>query len=356
MSIIDKEVTDVAITYLFGDLLSVAFGSALAVAGGYYVATTSDRPIFRRIAGIASALVLLHASIAFADIIRSFGAGFGDVDRLYSLSPTYVTTNIIGSVLACLVQSFYAWRVYRLLGNRLVLVVGFGLLITFAFASTVCAQLIAYNSSNPGMFMVNAQTQESFLFMRLPYIAAISIDVFITGFTLYALYKANALGSEQGVGRIVGRLVVLTVTSNALTTGYCILLLILSMHSTQVFWALTLPVSDCYMLTLLVWLYGRRSNEGYTSSKSRGSGQASSGSSGSNTAFSETSTGGRRSSMKNVHSSFAYPIGSPKKPDFTQIHISSTTVKHNDDHTELSDFDSVIDKDLEPVAIQKTLV
>jgi len=345
--VIDSEVTDTAITYLFGDLFAVAFGSALTVAGGYYVFTTVDRPVFRRVAACASALVLIHALIAFGDIVRAFGSGFGNLDRLYSLSPTYVTAQVVGATLACLVQSFYAWRVYRLLGNRIALILGLGLLILFAFASQITAQLVAYNSSNPGLFMVNAQTQESFLYMRLPYIAAIAIDVLITGFTLYALYRANALGSEQGVGRIVGRLVVLTITSNALTTGYCILLLITSMQATNAFWALTLSSSDYYMLTLLLWLYGRKTNEGYQSSKSHGNGSGSGSGSGitSGTAFSETSSG-RRSSMKNVHTSFGHSVGSPKKPDLTQVHISSTTEKCSDRDVEVYDLGSVNDLDL----------
>lgn len=47
-------------------------------------------------------------------------------------------------------QAFYAWRVYRLLGKRLILLFGLGLLITFSFVTMVVAQLVAYNSADPG--------------------------------------------------------------------------------------------------------------------------------------------------------------------------------------------------------------
>lgn len=333
MSCIDAtaEVQAVALSYIWQGLFSMTFGSGLAVAGGHYVATTTDKPVFRRIVLAATILEILHVLMAVTDTARTFGAHYGSADAVYALSPFYVANMVIGAVLACLVQSFYAWRVYRLLGKRLVLLFGLGLLITFAFVSMIVAQMVAYNSADPGLFMSGAQTTEAFLYMRLPYIAAIAIDLCICGLTLLALHRARAMGHAQGVGQIVKRLVVLTITSNGLTTTYCIILLATSLRATEAFWALTSPVCDYYMLTLLVWLYGRRSNEGYQSQGSGPSGSgSSSGNSDSNKSGSSISTstptkGRARSQFGQISPAMDYSNG---------IHISTVREIHGDSESE----------------------
>lgn len=45
----------------------MTFGSALAVAGGHYCATTTDKPVFRRIVLAATVLEILHVIMAVTD-------------------------------------------------------------------------------------------------------------------------------------------------------------------------------------------------------------------------------------------------------------------------------------------------
>ena len=45
----------------------MTFGSGLAVAGGHYVATTTDKPVFRRIVLAATILEILHVLMAVTD-------------------------------------------------------------------------------------------------------------------------------------------------------------------------------------------------------------------------------------------------------------------------------------------------
>lgn len=302
-------------------LFSMTFGSGLAVAGGHYVATTTDKPVFRRIVLAATILEVLHVLMAVTDTayvldvcvrarlisftdgllvlitaaLKPFtvssdptraGKAFTHLRRVSALSPFYVANMVIGAVLACLVQSFYAWRVYRLLGKRLVLLFGLGLLITFAFVSMIVAQMIAYNSADPGersmatlfvrvltdklgLFMSGAQTTEAFLYMRLPYVSLalrtlrddaesllrlpplLLTCVFVASRSWRFIARRQwdmpkELGSKFVIAlclmqlnplrRIVKRLVVLTITSNGLTTTYCIILLATSLRATEAFW------------------------------------------------------------------------------------------------------------------------
>lgn len=106
------------------------------------------------------------------------------------------------------------------MGRQIWLAVVLGVLILFAFASTVIAHILAIKSQNPALFQTSGANVESFIFLRLPYvscfaeiavavadprrqIAAISIDALLCGLTLLALYRARKLGSPQGIGMCV---------------------------------------------------------------------------------------------------------------------------------------------------------
>lgn len=122
-----------------------------------------------------------------------FGQGFGNIDRVFALSPVFVTNVIVGATIAAMIQgyvrasytqfkadshqSFYAWRSYILLGRQLWLAICLGVLIAFTFAATVVAHALALNSNNPALFQTNGASLESFIFLRLPYVSQPTLPI-----------------------------------------------------------------------------------------------------------------------------------------------------------------------------------
>jgi len=161
-------------------------------------------------------LNLLHSGCIIAAQYYWTVSGWGDVEKINIATDEYPISFLITGLVAALVQTAYAYRIY-ILSNRKVWMPGFIILLTLMQlgASFYCTIMAA-----------RAGLQSKFL----PYFNAAYVwlygesaaDVLITASLIYLLQSVRDATSFKSTKSIANRLSILTFETNALTAVSCI--------------------------------------------------------------------------------------------------------------------------------------
>ncbi|KAJ6602704.1 hypothetical protein DFH09DRAFT_1125356 [Mycena vulgaris] len=102
----------------------------------YYQAFPNDRPFMKCMVYTIYAIEVVQTVLLTRDAFMAFGYGFGDVSALTKIRTYWLTSPIIGGLVAFIGQSFYAYRVYVLSSRSWTIPV---LIVVTSLVSSVCA-------------------------------------------------------------------------------------------------------------------------------------------------------------------------------------------------------------------------
>ncbi|KAK7689666.1 hypothetical protein QCA50_007461 [Cerrena zonata] len=93
------------------------FGALTVQTYIYYLAFPYDRLLPKCIVGFTFVIELLQTVLATKDAFRNFGTGWGNMADLDAVGLLWFSVPVLGSIISCAAQLFYAWRV-RILGRN----------------------------------------------------------------------------------------------------------------------------------------------------------------------------------------------------------------------------------------------
>ncbi|KAJ6546800.1 hypothetical protein B0H19DRAFT_1162534 [Mycena capillaripes] len=106
-------VAQLTLPMFLGTVLNWAlFGTLLVQVYIYFSVFPKDRRWWKL---LVIAIVFLEVVETFAslrDMVKIFGAGFGSMDAVDSVGWAWFSVPVMGSIIACVCQTFYGWRIY----------------------------------------------------------------------------------------------------------------------------------------------------------------------------------------------------------------------------------------------------
>ncbi|KAJ7118907.1 hypothetical protein C8R44DRAFT_854007 [Mycena epipterygia] len=112
------EIGQLTIPLFIGTVLNWALLGALVVQVYiYFLAFPNDRPFVKILIASIFVAELLQTLGDSRDILRAFGAGWGNPEVLDEVGWAWFSVPVLGSIIACAGQMFFAWRIYIIANN-----------------------------------------------------------------------------------------------------------------------------------------------------------------------------------------------------------------------------------------------
>jgi len=159
----------------------------------------------------------------------------------------------MGSIIACVVQSVYAYRIFCLYNRSPYFPIALEVvsLLALAFSLVVASNLIQVGN------VQNLTTYDDRWKIVTSFILPAAVDLSITLAMLWKFRDYHRRGSSQGTGRIIKRLMLFTIETNAFTSIYCIVFVIVYLTTGSVYILLLFSLAPIYTITLIVNLDSR---------------------------------------------------------------------------------------------------
>ncbi|KAH8079095.1 hypothetical protein BXZ70DRAFT_1012681 [Cristinia sonorae] len=90
------------------------FGVLVVQCYIYYLAFPKDRPLSKSIVWFTFTIEVLQTVLSTRDAFRNFGSGWGNMAELDAVGWLWFSVPVLGSIISCLGQVFYAWRIWIL--------------------------------------------------------------------------------------------------------------------------------------------------------------------------------------------------------------------------------------------------
>ncbi|KAJ7731354.1 hypothetical protein B0H16DRAFT_203023 [Mycena metata] len=191
----------------------------------YYQAFPNDRVFTKGLVYTVYCLSLVSVILSTIDAFSTFGYGFGDPSALNTAHFAWLVGPVFTGMVACIVQSFYAFRLYRLCNSRIVPAI-----LVFA-ALGLCAIGISDGVSDHKA----SRTNLAKLKFNFPAIATITTVLFLVGTALVDITIAGCMTyyltkNDTGFRRthaLVTKLIRLSIETGVITALVVILILAL---------------------------------------------------------------------------------------------------------------------------------
>ncbi|KAJ7037122.1 hypothetical protein C8F04DRAFT_1180840 [Mycena alexandri] len=178
----------------------------------YYQAFPNDRVFTKVLVYTVYCITLIPTILATIDTFNTFGYGFGDPSALATTRFAWLVTPVFGGIVACIVQSFYAYRLYQLSKSRIV-----PSILVFAALDTAPRLNLAKLGTN----LPTGLAATIMLFL----VGTALIDITIAGCMTYYLIKSDT--GFRGTHALVTKLIRLSIETGAFTALGAILILAL---------------------------------------------------------------------------------------------------------------------------------
>ncbi|KAI0799571.1 hypothetical protein BC629DRAFT_1591758 [Irpex lacteus] len=109
------------------------FGALTVQVYVYYISFPKDKLLPKVIVTICYILELLQTVLSTRDAFRNFGTGWGNMEDLDTVGWLWFSVPLLGSVICCLGQLFYTWRLH-ILGRSWIIT---GVILTIAMVQLV---------------------------------------------------------------------------------------------------------------------------------------------------------------------------------------------------------------------------
>ncbi|KAJ7765795.1 hypothetical protein B0H16DRAFT_1524419 [Mycena metata] len=255
-------VAQLTLPMFLGTILNWAlFGTLLVQVYIYFSAFPQDRRWWKH---LVIAIVFLETVETFAnarDMIHIFGVGFGNMDVLDNVGWAWFSVPVMGSIIACICQTFYGWRLYIISQNPFV----FGLIMLVSAVQLVAGLWTGVNICIAKKFSL---LQSFNLIPTATWLAATSCaDLLIVAGTVYSLHKSRQpeFGSKR-TNSIITRVITLTAETGILCMAFALvdLFLFVNFPSTNYHLAVCIELSKIYSNSILL-IFNSRAHIGHSS-------------------------------------------------------------------------------------------
>jgi len=221
----------------------------------YYQAFPRDKPLLKALVYSVYILEVAQTVLLMENAWRVFASGFGNIDEFDKVETSWLSVGILGGIVAFMVQSFYAYRIYVLSQSRVVA----GIILIMALASYSGSLATSISLEQARIFSkLFLQQSRIFGLFGLWQSAGTTCDVLIAACMTYYLKRLSQGGMAQ-TQRVVARLLRLTVETGAVTATISIISVAVYYSFTQ-FQYYEVPLSaiaKLYSNTMLVAVNSR---------------------------------------------------------------------------------------------------
>ncbi|KAJ7718432.1 hypothetical protein B0H16DRAFT_1740046 [Mycena metata] len=184
----------------------------------YYQAFPNDRVFTKVLVYTVYCITLIPTILATIDTFNTFGYGFGDPSALATTRFAWLVTPVFGGIVACTVQSFYAFRLYRYSGSWIApSIIACAALALYPYTDTAPRLNLAKLGSN----LPTGLAATIMLFL----VGTALIDITIAGCMTYYLIKSDT--GFRGTHALVTKLIRLSIETGAFTALGAIVILAL---------------------------------------------------------------------------------------------------------------------------------
>ncbi|KAJ7684410.1 hypothetical protein DFH06DRAFT_6363 [Mycena polygramma] len=251
-------VAQLTLPMFLGTILNWAlFGTLLVQVYIYFSVFPNDKAWWKLLVVAIVFLEVVETFSSLRDMVKIFGAGFGSMDALDDVGWAWFSVPVLGSIIACICQTFFGWRIY-IIGHN-----------PFVFALIVSAiQLGAgiwsgVNICIAGKFSL---LQEHNLVPTATWLAATSVaDLLIVGGTIFYLVKSrDPEFTSAKTNTLVSRLIMMTAETGVLCALFAIvdLYLFVTFKGTNYHLALCVELSKIYSNSILL-IFNSRAHMGH---------------------------------------------------------------------------------------------
>ncbi|KAJ7123145.1 hypothetical protein C8R44DRAFT_785410 [Mycena epipterygia] len=241
-----------------GTMISIfLFGIVTVQVFSYFRNFHKDPWQLKLLVGVIWAVELIHTALTCASTYEKTITSFGDVQALPELSTSFNLSIAFVAVIGPLVQGFYAYRILKLSGRRLMPVICW-ILSILRFLNLLGISISAFLSPN----LIEYKIRFSWLIISSLVISA-TTDILITATTCYYLRTRSQNKSTfqfQRTRNMVDFLVLWSIQTGLLTSVTTILMLICFVTMDNFIWvAFLFLVSRSFSNSLLSSLNSRTS-------------------------------------------------------------------------------------------------
>ncbi|KAJ7118655.1 hypothetical protein C8R43DRAFT_88657 [Mycena crocata] len=238
---------------LIGTLMNwVLFGTLLVQILIYFAAFPKDRARWKFLVCVVTCLELIETTAGTRDVVRTLGAGWGDMDALDDVGWAWFSVPIMGSAIACIGQSFFAWRIY-IIGHNIYIS---GLIMTLSTVQLGGGIWTGVNICNARKFSV-LQTHN--LRATSTWLAATALCDLVIVFSTVFYLVISRRPEFRRINSAVSRIVQITVETGLLCALFAIfnLMLFATFKGTNYHLALCIEFGKVYSNSILLILNSR---------------------------------------------------------------------------------------------------
>ncbi|KAJ6571313.1 hypothetical protein B0H19DRAFT_1129713 [Mycena capillaripes] len=249
---------------MIGTMLNWALLATLLVQTYIYFSVfTQDRTWWKLLVIAIVVLETLETLASARDMFHVFATGWGDMDALDDVGWAWLSVPVVGSIIACVCQTFFGWRIYSIGRNPFV----FALVIIVSLVQFGAGIWTGVNICIAGKFSL---LQSYNLIPTATWLAATSLaDLIIVAAMVFYLaksYRDPDLRSCR-INSMISRLIILTAEAGipCAVVALVDLYLFTTYKGTNYHLALCIELSKIYSNSILL-IFNSRTHMGYAAS------------------------------------------------------------------------------------------
>ncbi|KAF7323447.1 hypothetical protein HMN09_00125600 [Mycena chlorophos] len=253
----DVEIGQLTIPLFVGTLMNWFLLGALLVNGYFYfLAFATDQRVNKIIVAFVLVAELLETFIDTRNTIGTFGADWGDMNELDLVGWAWFSVPVVGALIACLGQIFFAWRIHIIGNKTLVVPVVIGVLAVFEFGAGLWTGVLINRAGRYSLLTYEA--------MKPPVAwlsATAAVDLIIVSATIYYLLKARQPGFRGATYAAINRIIKVTVETGVPCAVFAMvdLALFVKYNGNNYHLGTCIWLSKVYSLSIIIILNSRMS-------------------------------------------------------------------------------------------------
>ncbi|KAK7035858.1 hypothetical protein R3P38DRAFT_3263339 [Favolaschia claudopus] len=196
-----------------GTIMNWALLGTLAVQFMFYfLAFPKDQLRFKLLVGFIFVVEALQTLSDTRDTVRTFGSHWGDFGSLDGVGWSWFSVPVVGSIVACVGQIFFAWRIW-VISRSFVMPVVIAIVTTFQLGAGLWTGI---EISRAGKYSSLQLRYDSFQQPVAWLSATAACDLIIVASTCYYLLKPRRSDFKHSTNRMVTRIIMITVETGLL--------------------------------------------------------------------------------------------------------------------------------------------
>ncbi|KAK0214878.1 hypothetical protein IW262DRAFT_248553 [Armillaria fumosa] len=176
----------------------------------YYLAFPNDRRVTKYLVYGIYVIEIVQTMLVTHDVFATFGYGFGDMDALTKVDFYWLTIPIMGAVVACMGQTFYAYRIFILSKSRIIPI----FIVCISLINSVASMFTGIYAFEAGT-STTLNTRKVYIAVGISCGAAVLCDILIAiCMTYYLMRSATNFRPTQ---MLVTKIVRLTIETGTVT-------------------------------------------------------------------------------------------------------------------------------------------